>query len=88
MPSSRNYVRNYVQERLTEKPKRKRERAIRNQARRIMVRKLGRQIAAGTDVDHITPLDKGGAGVRPSNLRLRSAKVNRSFARNSKGGVR
>lgn len=88
MPSSRNYVRNYTQERLTEKPKRKRERALRNKARRALERRLGRPIPGTKDVDHIKPLDKGGAPLQMSNLRETSRKANRSFPRNSKGGVK
>jgi hypothetical protein len=36
----------------------------------------------GKDVDHKKPVSKGGSTVR-SNLRVKSASANRSFARNS-----
>ena len=37
---------------------------------------------AGKDIDHITPLSKGGTNA-PGNLRLKSQSANRSFSRNS-----
>ena len=88
MPSSPNYVRDYQQERKTESEKRKRERAQRNAARRAFEKALGRSIPPGYDVDHVKPLDKGGPALAKGNLRLRKASANRSFARNSKGGVK
>jgi hypothetical protein len=36
----------------------------------------------GKDIDHITPLSKGGTNA-PSNLKLKSPSANRSYARNS-----
>lgn len=87
MPSSPNYVRDYVQERKTETDKRKDERSKRNAARRAFEQALGRPIPSGYDVDHIKPLDKGGSNAK-SNLRIREASKNRSFPRNSKGGVK
>jgi hypothetical protein len=39
----------------------------------------------GKDIDHKTPLSKGGAEDAPSNLRVRSRKANRSVW--GKGGV-
>jgi len=36
----------------------------------------------GKDIDHVTPLSKGGTNA-PSNLKLKSPSVNRSFTRNS-----
>lgn len=37
---------------------------------------------AGKDIDHVTPLSKGGTNA-PSNLKLESPSANRSFSRNS-----
>jgi len=37
---------------------------------------------AGKDIDHLTPLSKGGTNA-PSNLKLKSPSANRSFSRNS-----
>jgi hypothetical protein len=87
MPSSPNYERDYKQEAKVETEKRKRERSQRNAAHRAFEEALGRPIPSGYDVDHIKPLDKGGSNTK-SNLRLRKASANRSYARNSKGGVK
>lgn len=87
MPSGPNYIRDYVHERLTESPKRKRERALRNRARRALQARLGRPIKPGYDVDHIRPLDKGGSNLQ-NNLRERRASQNRAYPRNSRGGIR
>jgi len=40
----------------------------------------------GKDVDHVVALKKGGANTI-SNARVRSPSENRSFPRNSKGGM-
>lgn len=87
MPSSPNYVRDYAQEKKTsdargEKPKR----AARNRARRIMVKKG--MVKPGQDVDHKTPLSKGGSPTAISNLRAVSASDNRSFPRNPDGSMK
>ena len=37
---------------------------------------------AGKDIDHVTPLSKGGSNAT-SNLKLKSPSANRSFTRNS-----
>lgn len=86
MASSRNYVRDYRQERLSENPKRKAERASRNRARRALAKRVGLRELLGKDVDHITPLDKGGSDAM-SNLRPRNKHANRSFKRTRTGGV-
>ena len=39
------------------------------------------------DVDHKQPLSKGGATTR-SNLKVKSAKANRSYARTTKGAIK
>lgn len=88
MPSSPNYVRDYAQEKKTsdargEKPKR----AIRNKARRELEHLGMVHKGDGKDVDHKTPLGKGGAPLKLSNLRVESAHVNRSFPRNAQGGM-
>lgn len=86
IPSSPNYKRNYVQERLAESPARKKERALRNKARRQMAKKVGKAALKGKDVDHKKPLSTGGTGAL-TNLRLLSAHSNRSYARTSSGAI-
>jgi hypothetical protein len=60
----------------------KKKRAQRNKARRIMERAGAVRKGDGKDVDHKTPLSKGGRTTR-SNLRVKSAADNRSYPRNS-----
>lgn len=63
--------RDYIAERLAEKPSRKKARAARNRARRKMKLKNGDP----REVDHKIPLSKGG-GNNKSNLRVVSKKTN------------
>jgi hypothetical protein len=65
----------------------KKNRAARNSARRAAVATHGKAALAGKDVDHKKPLSKGGSTAK-SNTRVISASKNRSYARNSKGGVK
>ena len=60
----------------------KKKRAERKQARRVMERAGMVHKGDGKDVDHRTPLSKGGSTAK-SNLRVRSASDNRSFTRNA-----
>ena len=64
----------------TEKVKKKR--AERNKARRIMETAGLVHKGDGKDVDHKTPLSKGGKTVK-GNLSVKSAHDNRSYARKS-----
>lgn len=41
----------------------------------------------GKDIDHVTPLSKGGSNAK-SNQRVVSAATNRSFSRNSDGSLK
>jgi hypothetical protein len=66
------------------KPAVKKKRAQRNKARRMLEREGIVHKGDGKDVDHITPLGKGGTTVR-SNLRAKPASANRSFKRKSDG---
>ena len=89
MPSSKDYVRDYEQEKKTsdargEKPKR----AARNRARRIMMKEGLVKKGDGKDVDHATPLSKGGAMTKRSNLRVRDDNANRSFPRKKDGSMK
>lgn len=88
MPSSKNYVRDYVQERLTESPARKKQRAARNKARSLMKKKLGAGAIKGKDIDHKQPLSMGGAPTSLANLRAISPHKNRSYARNPNGSIK
>ena len=60
----------------------KKKRAERNKARRIMERAGLVHKGDGKDVDHKTPLSKGGKTIR-SNLAVKDLQSNRSFSRNS-----
>ena len=68
-------------------PSVKKKRAQRNKARRIMEQAGLVQKGDGKDVDHKVPLSKGGKTVR-SNLAVKTAKNNRSYARNSDHSIK
>lgn len=70
-----------------QKPAVKKKRAARNQARAIMEREGLVAKGDGKDVDHKKALSKGGTTVR-SNLRVKSATANRSFARKSDHSIK
>lgn len=86
MPSSPNYKRDYVQERKTESPARKRARAARNRARYKVAKELGEKAIQGKDVGHKRALSKGGSN-SSGNLVLQNPAANRSFSRNSDGSM-
>jgi len=65
----------------------KKKRAQRNKARRMLEREGVVHKGDGKDVDHITPLGKGGTTTR-SNLRAKPAAANRSFKRKSDGSMK
>lgn len=65
----------------------KKKRAQRNKARRMMERAGKVHKGDGKDVDHKTPLSKGGKTTM-GNLRVKSASANRSFSRNSDSSVK
>lgn len=62
------------------KPEVKAKRAARNRARRKLENEGKVHVGDGKDVDHKTPLSKGGGNGR-SNLRVRDASDNRSYPR-------
>jgi hypothetical protein len=62
------------------KPEVKEKRAARNRARRKLENEGKVQVGDGKDVDHKTPLSKGGGNGR-SNLRVKDASENRSYPR-------
>ena len=67
--------------------KAKKARAQSNKARRMLEREGLVHKGDGKDVDHKVPLSKGGKTTR-SNLRVKSASANRSYARKSDGSVK
>jgi hypothetical protein len=65
----------------------KKKRAQRNKARRMLEREGVVHKGDGKDVDHMTPLSKGGKTVR-SNLRAVKASTNRSVKRKSDSSLK
>ena len=65
----------------------KKKRAQRNKARRMLEREGVVHKGDGKDVDHKTPLSKGGKTVR-SNLKAEPASKNRSYKRKSDGSIK
>ena len=59
-------------------PKEEAKRKKRHQARRMMIKAIGKAAMEGKDVDHKKPLSKGGSN-KFSNLRLKSPSKNRSY---------
>ena len=86
----RNGKRDYKREvaLYTSKPAVKKKRAEQNAARREMAKAGLVHKGDGKDVDHKTPLSKGGAPTSRSNLRVVPASQNRSFSRNSNGTLK
>ena len=81
----RPYKKEYEQYQGTEEQKK--NRASRNAARREMM-KLGKaRKGDGMDVEHVTPLSKGGKSTA-SNLRMEKQHDNRSFYRNPDSSVK
>lgn len=69
------------------KPAQKKARAERNTARRQAESAGKVRKGDGKDIDHKVPLSKGGSNHK-SNRQILSASSNRSFKRNSKGGIK
>lgn len=87
MPSSKNYVRDYHHEDMVRKSKEEtHRRVLRNKARRDALKAGKVHIGDGKQIDHITPLSKGGSNAK-SNQRVVSHTANESFRRNSKGAL-
>lgn len=60
------------------------KRSERNSARAQVAKRVGKAAIAGKDVDHKTPLRKGG-GNGVGNLRVKSVSANRSWRAGKKG---
>lgn len=58
-------------------------RTLRNQARTIMAKDLGKAAIAGKDIDHKVMVKNGGSNSR-KNLRVRSEHANRGWEKKSK----
>lgn len=89
MPYMRNGKRDYRREydKYQSREDRKDARVEQNKARRMMEREGKVSKGDGKDVDHKTPLSKGGKTTK-SNLRVVDRSSNRSFARNSDSSVK
>ena len=84
MPSSKNYVRDYAQERKTSNARGEYEGIKMRMNARYKLEKEGRvKKNDGKDIDHKKPISKGGTNA-PKNLRVVKASSNRSYKRNAK----
>lgn len=81
----RPYKKEYEEYQGTEEQKKKR--AQRNAARSKLEKAGEVHKGDGNDVDHVTPISKGGTN-KSSNLRVKSASANRSYKRNSDRSVK
>ena len=63
------------------------KRSERNKARALLMKEGKVHKGDGKDVDHKKPLSKGGTTTK-SNLRVKSASANRSFARKSDHSIK
>ena len=90
MPFMKNGKRDYKREvaQYTSKPSVVKKRTEQNAARREMEKAGKVHKGDGKDVDHRTPLSKGGASRDKSNLRVVPASENRSFQRNKDGSLK
>ena len=68
-------------------PEQKKRRALRNAARNKLLKAGKVHKGDGKDVDHVTPLSKGGSNA-PGNVRIISAHKNRSYKRNKDHSVK
>tara|TARA_R110000772_G_scaffold123912_4_gene230328 strand:+ start:1298 stop:1561 length:264 start_codon:yes stop_codon:yes gene_type:complete len=85
MSTKRNYSSEYENYQGTETQKK--NRAKRNAARRKLMRDGKVSKGDGKDVDHSTPISKGG-GNGKGNLRVMDKEKNRSFKRNPNGSIK
>lgn len=82
---ARNYKQEY--EKYQGTPEQLHNRALRNKARRQLMREGKVSKGDGMDVDHKVPLSKGGAATT-GNLQVVPKSANRSFARTPSGSVK
>ena len=90
MPFMTNGRRNYNKEKnweKTKKPKRLKDRAMRNKARALVAKKEGvKPTQVKGDVGHKKAISKGGKNGL-ANLFIQNPSANRSFSRNAKGAM-
>jgi hypothetical protein len=82
---ARDYKKEYAE--YHSRPEQKKNRALRNAARREMEERGHVRKGDGKDVDHKKPLDKGGSN-DPSNWRVLPKSKNRGYRRDSKNQPR
>lgn len=82
--NQRNYRKEY--DNYQGSPEQIHNRSLRNQARRQYEKEHGAQ-PSKVDIDHRTPLVKGGSNT-DGNLRTRSQHANRSFPRTKRAGMK
>lgn len=82
---ARNYKKEYAN--YQGKPEQIKNRAQRNAARREMMSKGVVTVGDGKDIDHKTPISRGG-GNTSGNLRAVNKSANRSFARTKAGRMK
>jgi 5-methylcytosine-specific restriction endonuclease McrA len=91
MPSSDKYQRDYAREYDTQKQRGESGTgSTSGSAKRHRLRRLAmkqKRVTKGQDVDHVTPLSKGGANTL-SNARSANPSQNRSFPRNADGSMK
>jgi 5-methylcytosine-specific restriction endonuclease McrA len=91
MPSSDKYQRDYSREYDTQKQRGESGtgsasgNAKRHKLRRLALKQ--KRVSKGQDVDHVTPLSKGGANTM-GNARSTTPSKNRSFPRNADGSMK
>lgn len=83
--ATRNYAKEYAN--YGGKPEQIKNRAERNAARAALEKKGVVRKGDGKDVDHRTPIVKGGTNA-PSNLRAVPASQNRSYPRTKNAGMK
>lgn len=88
MPYKNKADRKYTQAaKYEDSPEQVKNRVARNRARAELMKKGKVAKGDGKDVDHVTPLSKGGTN-SAGNLKVKSASKNRSFSRNSDHSVK
>ncbi len=89
MPFMKDGKRDYKREvkLYTSKPEVVKKRVQQNAARQAMIKAGKAKVGDGKDVDHRTPISKGGTN-SPSNLRVVNKTSNRSFSRNSDSSLK